>query len=154
MTLTKQDLDSTLYCLNVFPDQYEKAKKSNYYSLPTPKTPFGYTFSKDDLFCHQIHEVRKHPNSHIRVSARLELNNNWLFSIKEFIQTSNQFLLSKNVNLHHSETLEISTNCFPPFPFVVYLKAIIISNNILCSLQDSALEQQFFSKFQNVTCFI
>ena len=39
-----------LDCLNDFLLQFEAARHSNYYSLPTPKTPIGYTFLKDDLF--------------------------------------------------------------------------------------------------------
>ena len=74
-TSTKQNLAPTLYCLNNFLDQYEKAKNSNYYSLPTPKNAVRYTFSKDDLFCQHIHQTKKHPKRHINLSSRLQQYN-------------------------------------------------------------------------------
>ena len=70
ITLTRRELGVVLDCLN----EFEAAKLSNYYSLPTPKAPIGYTFLKDDLFCHHIHEIRKHSKRQIRLSFRLKLN--------------------------------------------------------------------------------
>ena len=96
-----------------------EGKKSNCYSLPTLKNPIGYTFSKDHLFCHHIHEIKKHPKRHIKLSFRLEQNNKWLFSIKRFSQTANQFLSNEIVCLHHSEILKNFIYSFAIFFFVV-----------------------------------
>ena len=59
INFTRRELGVVLVCLNNFLLQFEAARQSNYYSLPTPKAPIGYTFLKDDLFCHHIHEIRK-----------------------------------------------------------------------------------------------
>ena len=80
ITLTRRELGVVLDCLNDFLLQFEAARQSNYYSLPTPKAPIGCTFLLDDLFCHHIHEIRERSKRHIRLSFRLELNKDWIFS--------------------------------------------------------------------------
>ena len=50
ITLTRRELGVVLDCLNDFLLQFEAARQSNYYSLPTPKAPIGYTFLKDASF--------------------------------------------------------------------------------------------------------
>ena len=44
ITLTRRELGVVLDCLNDFLLQFEAARQSNYYTLPTPKAPIGYTF--------------------------------------------------------------------------------------------------------------
>ena len=103
ITLTRRELGVVLGCLNDFLLQFEAARQSNYYSLPTPKAPIGYTFLKDDLFCHHIHEIREHSKRHIRLSFRLHLNKDWIFSFKKFTLTDSEFLLEEIIDLRHSE---------------------------------------------------
>ena len=102
-TLTRRDLGVVLDCLNDFLLQFEAARQSNCYSLPTPKAPIGYTFLKDDLFCHHIHEIIEHSKRHIRLSFRLELNKDWIFSLEKFTLTGSKFLLEEIIYLRHSE---------------------------------------------------
>ena len=66
ITLTRRELGVVLDRLSGFILQFEAARQSNYYSLPTPKTPIGSTLLKSDLFCHHIHEIREHSKRHIR----------------------------------------------------------------------------------------
>ena len=82
-TLTRRELGVFLDCLNDFLLQFEASRKSNEYSSPTWKTPIGYTFLKDDHFCHHIHEIGEHSKRHIRLSFRLELNKDWIVPFKE-----------------------------------------------------------------------
>ena len=110
ITLTRRELGVVLDCLNDFLVQFEAARQSNYYSLPTPKAPIGYTFLKDDLFCHHIHEIRKHSKRHIRLSFRLELNKDWIFSFKKFTLTDSEFLLEEIIDLRHSEVKSLLSN--------------------------------------------
>ena len=110
ITLTRRELGVVLDCLNDFLLQFEAARKSNYYSLPTPKAPIGYTFLKDDLFCHHIHEIREHSKRHIRLSFRLELNKDWIFSFKKFTLTDSEFLLEEIIDLRHSEVKSLLSN--------------------------------------------
>ena len=111
ITSTKQDLSSTLYCLNKLYDQEQKAKNSKYYSIPTLKNPSSYTFSKDHIFCHHVHEIKDHPRRHTRLSFRPELKDIWLFWMMKFTQAADQFLLAENIILHCSELLKIFTIC-------------------------------------------
>ena len=92
ITLTRRELGVVLDCLNDFLIQFEAARQSNYYPLPTPKAPIGYTFLKDDLFCHHIHEIREHSKRHIRLSSRLELNKDCIFPFKKFTLTDSRKL--------------------------------------------------------------
>ena len=110
ITLTRRELGVVLDCLNDFLLQFEAARQSNYYSLPTPKAPIGYTFLKDDLFCHHIHEIREHSKRHIRLSFRLELNQDWIFSFKKFTLTDSEFLLEGIIDLRHSEVKSLLSN--------------------------------------------
>ena len=50
ITLTRRELGVVLDCLNDFLLQFETARQTNFYSLPTPEAPIGYPFLKDDLF--------------------------------------------------------------------------------------------------------
>ena len=84
-----------LDCLNDFLLQFEEAKESNYYSLPKSEAPIDYTFLKCDLFCHHTHEIRKHSKRHIRLSFRLDLNKQWLFSFEKFTLTGSRFLFDE-----------------------------------------------------------
>ena len=110
ITLTRRELGVVLDCLNDFLLQFEAARQSNYYSLPTPKAPIGYTFLKDDLFCHHIHEIREHSKRHIRLSFRLELNKDWIFSFKKFTLTDSESLLEEIIDLRHSEVKSLLSN--------------------------------------------
>lgn len=110
VTVSKEELSAIFYQLKDFLDQYEKVKKLNYYKLPTPKNPIGYSFGTDDLFCHHVHEIREDPSRHIRLSFRLELDNNWLFSFKKFNRIGEQFQLVEVIDLHHTEILKLFTN--------------------------------------------
>ena len=110
ITLTKRELGVVLDCLNDFLLQFEAARQSNYYSLPTPKAPIGYTFLKDDLFCHHIHEIREHSKPHIRLSLGLELNKDWIFSFKKITLTDSEFLLEEIIDLRHSEVKSLLSN--------------------------------------------
>ena len=67
ITLTRRELGVYLDCLNDFLLQIEAARESNYYPSPAPKATIGYTFLKDDLFCHHINEIREHSKRHIRL---------------------------------------------------------------------------------------
>ena len=110
ITLTRRELGVVLDCLNDFLLQFEAARQSNYYSLPTPKAPIGYTFLKDDLFCHHIYEIREHSKRHIRLSFRLELNKDWIFSFKKFTLTDSEFLLEEIIDLRQSEVKSLLSN--------------------------------------------
>ena len=110
ITLTRRELGVVLDCLNDFLLQFEAGRQSNYYSLPTPKAPIGYTFLKDDLFCHHIQEIREHSKRHIRLSFRLELNKDWMFSFKKFTLTDSEFLLEEIIDLRHSEVKSLLSN--------------------------------------------
>ena len=110
ITLTRRELGVVLDCLNDFLQQFEAARQSNYYSLPTPKAPIGYTFLKDDLFCHHIHEIREYSKRHIRLSFRLELNKDWIFSLKKFTLTDSEFILEEIIDLRHSEVESLLSN--------------------------------------------
>ena len=103
ITLTRRELEVVLDCLIDFLLQFEAARQSNYYSLPTPKAAIGYTFLKDDLFCHHIHEIREHSKRHIRLSFRFELNKDWMFPFKKFTLTGSEFLLEEFIDFRHSE---------------------------------------------------
>ena len=110
ITLTRRELGVVLDCLNDFLLQFEAARQSNYYSLPTPKAPIGYTFLKDDLFCQHIHEITEHSKRHIRLSFGLELNKDWIFSFKKFTLTDSEFLLEEIIDLRHSEVKSLLSN--------------------------------------------
>ena len=110
ITLTRRELGVVLDCLNDFLLQFEAARQSNYYSLPTPKAPIGYTFLKDDLFCHHIHEIRGPSKLHIRLSFRLKLNKDCIFSFKKFTLTDSEFLLEEIIDLRHSEVKNLLSN--------------------------------------------
>ena len=110
LTVTKQEVAAVIYQLSDFVEQYKKVKNSNYYRLPTPKNPFGYSFATDDLFCHHVHEIREDPSRHIRLSFRLGLDNNWLFSFKKFNRIGDQFQLVEFIDLHHTEIFKLFTS--------------------------------------------
>ena len=79
LTATKSKHATVLHCLEELSKKHEEAENLNYYCLPTPKKSIGSSFLKDDLFCHHIHEERNHPKRHIRISFRVQLDNNRLF---------------------------------------------------------------------------
>ena len=108
--ITRRELGVVLDRLNDFLLQIEAARQSNYYSLPTPKAPIGYTFLKDDLFCHHIREIREHSKRHIRLSFRIELNKDWIISFKKFTLTDSEFLLEDIIDLRHSEVKSLLSN--------------------------------------------
>ena len=109
-TLTRRELGVVLDCLNHSSIQFEAARQSNYYSLPTPKAPIGDTFLTDDLYCHHIHEIREHSKRHIRLSFRLKLNKDWIFSFEKFTVTDSEFLLEEIIDLRHSEVKSLQSN--------------------------------------------
>ena len=103
LTLSRWESGVVLDCLNDFLLQFEAAKQYNYYSLPTPKAPIGYTFMEDHLYCHHIHEIRKHSKRHIRLPFWLEVNKECTFSFKKLTLTGSDFLLEEIIGLRHSE---------------------------------------------------
>ena len=109
-TLTKRELGVVLDCSNNFWPEFEAARRSNYYPLPTPKAPIGYTFLKDDRFSHLIHEIREHSKRHIRLLFRIELNKDGKFSPKKNTLTGSQFLFEEIIDLRHCEVKSLLSN--------------------------------------------
>ena len=107
-TLTRRDLRVVLHCLNNFLLQFEAARKSDYYSLATPKALISYTFPKVDLFCHHLQEISEHSKRHIRLWFWLELNKNWIISFEKFTLNGSEFLLEEIIELRHSEAKKTS----------------------------------------------
>ena len=131
-----------LDCLNDFLLQFEAARQSNYYSLPTPKAPIGYTFLKDDLFRHHIHEIREHSKRHIRLSFRFELNKDWIVSFEKFTLTDSEFLLEEIIDLRHSEVKSLLSNR-------KFIRSTCFLTWILLQfwLVDHIPQENFFTKF-------
>ena len=120
ITLTRRELGVVLDCLNDFLLQFEAGRQSKNYSLPTPEAPIGYTFLQDNLFRHQLHEIREQSKRHIRLSFRLELKKDWIFSFENFTVTGSEFLVEENIDLRQSEVKSLLFNrnlirstCFP-----------------------------------------
>ena len=110
ITLTRRELGVVLDCLNDFLLQFEAARQSNFYILATLKAPVGYTFLKDDLFYHHIHEIREHSKRHIRLSFRVDLNKGWIFSLEKITLTGSEFFVEKIINFGHFEVKSLLSN--------------------------------------------
>ena len=146
-TLPKQDLASSFYGLNIFLDQCEKGKHQTFTVHQTPKHPIGYSFSKNDLFCHHIHEIREHPKEPI------DYLSDWSWIIigfsqwRSFLKLQTSFI---SVKLWKCNTLKLSKTwqiALLYSPTVGKLQAIEIPYTILCSVQYPTIKH-FFPKVQ------
>ena len=80
--------------------------------LPKPKFEIGFTKAKDELFSHCYKDIVEHINRQITLSFRFEKNKTCVFSIKNFEQYGDQFILTEVVNLSYREIKHLYKNRF------------------------------------------
>ena len=112
VSISKKETESLLDSLGDFLKAFDQANKVLQIPLPIPKFEIGFTKAKDELFSHCYKDIVEHLNRQFRLSFRFERNKTCVFSIKNFEQYGDQFILPKVVNLSFREIKHLYKNCF------------------------------------------
>ena len=100
---SKEELEPLLDCLGEFFKAFYQANKVFQTALPNSKFEFGFTKAKDELFSHCYKDLVERLNRQIRLSFRFEKNKACVFSIQNFEQHGDQFILTEVVNMGYRE---------------------------------------------------
>ena len=124
VSISKNEIESLLDSLDEFLKAFDQANRVSQIPLPKPNFEIVFTKAKDELFSHCYKDIVEHLNTQVRISFRFETNNTCVFSIKQFEQYGDQFILTEVVNLGYREINHLYKNRF----FVAYKCNIFQSN--------------------------
>ena len=101
VSLSKKEIESLLHSLGEFLKVFDQANKLS--QIPLPKAIFEIVLqkqkTKEELFSHCYKGIIEHLNRQIRTSFRFQKNKTCVFSIKNFEQYGDHFILTEVVNL-------------------------------------------------------
>ena len=123
-SISKKEIESLLDSLGEFLKAFDQANKVLQIPLPKPKLEIGLTKAKDELFSPCYKDIVEHLNRQLRLSFLFQKNKTCVFSIKNFEQYGDQFILTEVVNLSYCEIKHLYKNRF----FVAYKCDIFESN--------------------------
>ena len=112
VSISKKEIESLLDSLGEFLKAFDQANKVSQIPLPNPKIEIGFTKAKDELFRHCYKDIVEHLNRQIRLSFRFEKDKTCVFSIKNFEQYGDQFILTEVVSLSYREIKHLYKNQF------------------------------------------
>ena len=110
VNISKRELICLVHSLGDFLKKFDQGSKCIQIPLPKPKVEIGSTKSKDNLFARFHNVIIEHPNRQIRLSFPFGNNKSCVFSMKNFEQHGNQFILTEIVNFNHRENHHLYKN--------------------------------------------
>ena len=130
VSISKKKIESLLDSLG---DSFETCDQANNVSqipLPKPKLEIGFTKAKDELFSHCYEDIVEQLNRQSRISFPIEKNKTCNFSIKNFEQYGDQFILTEVVNLSYCEIISTRID-FLLLTNVTFLRAITMCSALI-----------------------
>ena len=124
VSISENETEPLLDSLGEFLKAFDQANKVSQIPLPKPKFEIGFTKAKDELYSHCYKDIVELLIRQIRLSFRFEKNKTCVFSIKKFEHYSDQFILTRVVNLCYREIKHLYKNRY----FVAYKCDIFQSN--------------------------
>ena len=124
VSISKKEIESLLDSLGEFLKAFDQANKVSQIPLSKPKFDIGFTKAKDELISHCYKDKVEHLNRQIRLTFRFGKSKTCVFSIKNFEQYGDQFLLTEVINLSYLEIKYLYKNRY----FVAYKCDIFESN--------------------------
>ena len=112
VSISKKEIESSLDSLGDFFKTFDQVNKVSHIPLPKPKFEIAFTKAKDELFSHCYKDIIDHLSRQSRLPFRFQKNKTFLFSIKNFEQNGDQFILTEVVNLSYREIKHLYKNRF------------------------------------------